>query len=87
MTVALNNLALTYNPQAGTLDTRANLQELGDGAWNIGIQRVEVGHDAEVTTLNAEVGSKVTKVGLDARMVGSGGTSKLLGLLAAGIAS
>jgi virulence factor Mce-like protein len=25
---ALNNLALTYNPQAGTLDTRANLQEL-----------------------------------------------------------
>ena len=27
--VALNNLALTYNPQAGTLDTRANIQELG----------------------------------------------------------
>ena len=26
--VALNNLALTYNPQAGTLDTRANLGEL-----------------------------------------------------------
>ena len=23
--LALNNLALTYNPQAGTLDTRANL--------------------------------------------------------------
>jgi phospholipid/cholesterol/gamma-HCH transport system substrate-binding protein len=28
--VALNNLALTYNPQAGTLDTRANLQMIGD---------------------------------------------------------
>ena len=27
--VALNNLALTYNPQAGTLDTRANVGELG----------------------------------------------------------
>ena len=27
--VALNNLALTYNPQAGTLDTRANLGQLG----------------------------------------------------------
>jgi phospholipid/cholesterol/gamma-HCH transport system substrate-binding protein len=26
--LALNNLALTYNPQAGTLDTRANLGEL-----------------------------------------------------------
>jgi phospholipid/cholesterol/gamma-HCH transport system substrate-binding protein len=26
---ALNNLALTYNPQAGTLDTRANLGEIG----------------------------------------------------------
>ena len=28
--VALNNLALTYNPQAGTLDTRANQGQLGD---------------------------------------------------------
>jgi phospholipid/cholesterol/gamma-HCH transport system substrate-binding protein len=27
--LALNNLALTYNPQAGTLDTRANIGELG----------------------------------------------------------
>ena len=26
--MALNNLALTYNPQAGTLDTNANLGEL-----------------------------------------------------------
>ena len=27
--LALNNLALTYNPQAGTLDTRANLGDIG----------------------------------------------------------
>jgi phospholipid/cholesterol/gamma-HCH transport system substrate-binding protein len=27
--LALNNLALAYNPQAGTLDTRANLGEIG----------------------------------------------------------
>jgi Fe-S cluster assembly protein SufD len=62
----------------------ANLQRLGDGAWNIGSQRVVVGQDANVTTLNAEVGSKVTKVGLDVQMTGKGGTSRLLGLLAAG---
>jgi Fe-S cluster assembly protein SufD len=62
----------------------AHLQQLGDGAWNIGSQRVAVGQDADVTTLNAEVGSKVTKVGLDVQMTGKGGTSKLLGLLAAG---
>jgi Fe-S cluster assembly protein SufD len=62
----------------------ANLQQLGDGAWNIGSQRVEVGQDANVVTLNAEVGSKVTKVGLDVQMTGKGGTSRLLGLLAAG---
>jgi Fe-S cluster assembly protein SufD len=62
----------------------ANLQQLGDGAWNIGAQRVVVGQDAEVTTLNAEVGSKVTKVGVDVAMNGAGGTSKVLGLLAAG---
>jgi Fe-S cluster assembly scaffold protein SufB len=62
----------------------ANLQELGDGAWNIGAQRVEVGQDAVVTTLNAEVGSRVTKIGLDVDMSSKGGTSKLLGMLAAG---
>src|SRR5918992_5643828 len=62
----------------------ANLQQLGDAAWNIGAQRVEVGPDAQVTTLNAEVGSKVSKVGLEVTMSGKGGTSKLLGLLAAG---
>jgi Fe-S cluster assembly protein SufD len=62
----------------------AHLQQLGDAAWNIGAQRVDVGQDATVTTLNAEVGSKVTKVGLDVQMSGKGGTSKLLGLLAAG---
>jgi Fe-S cluster assembly protein SufD len=77
----------------GTVDIRAgaesrvryaNLQRLGDATWNVGAQRVEVGQDASVTSLNAEVGSKVTKLGLDIRMVGKGGTSRLLGLLAAG---
>jgi Fe-S cluster assembly protein SufD len=62
----------------------ASLQRLGDAAWNIGAQRVEVGQDAEVITLNAEVGSAVTKLGVDVRMAGKGGTSRLLGLLAAG---
>jgi Fe-S cluster assembly protein SufD len=62
----------------------ANLQTLGDGAWNIGAQRVEVGQDASVIALNAEVGSSVTKLGVDVRMAGKGGTSRLLGLLAAG---
>lgn len=62
----------------------ANLQQLGDGAWNVGAQRVVVGQDATVTTLNAEVGSRVSKVGLDVEMSGRGGTSRLLGLLAAG---
>jgi Fe-S cluster assembly protein SufD len=62
----------------------AHLQQLGDAAWNIGAQRVDVGQDATVTTLNAEIGSKTTKVGLDVQMSGKGGTSKLLGLLAAG---
>ena len=62
----------------------ANLQQLGDETWNVGAQRVVVGRDAHVTTLDAEVGSRITKVGLDAEMAGKGGTSKLLGLLAAG---
>ncbi len=32
--LALNNLALTYNPQAGTLDTRSNQGELGNQISN-----------------------------------------------------
>jgi len=77
----------------GTVDVRvgpgarvryANLQRLGDQTWNIGAQRVEVGPDAEVTTLNAQVGSLVTKLGLDVLMSGRGGTSRLLGIMAAG---
>ena len=62
----------------------ANLQQLGAGAWNVAAQRVVVGQDATVTTLNAEIGSRVSKVGLDVQMSGKGGTSRLLGLLAAG---
>jgi Fe-S cluster assembly protein SufD len=62
----------------------ANLQQLGDATWNIAAQRVVVGHDATVTTLNAELGSRISKVGLDVTMAGKGGTSKVLGILAAG---
>ncbi|MEO8510385.1 MAG: SufD family Fe-S cluster assembly protein [Chloroflexota bacterium] len=62
----------------------ANLQVLGDAAWNLGTQRVWVGKDANVTSLNGEVGSKTTKLGLDVQMAGKGGASRLLGLLAAG---
>jgi Fe-S cluster assembly protein SufD len=62
----------------------ARLQQLGDEAWNIGAQRVAVGQDATVTTLDAEIGSRITKVGLEVQMAGRGGTSRLLGLLAAG---
>ena len=70
---------------AGSARVRyANLQRLGDGAWRVGAQRVSVGRDAEVTTLNAEVGSRITKLGVDVLMTGKGGTSKVLGLLAAG---
>ncbi|PZR63981.1 MAG: Fe-S cluster assembly protein SufD [Chloroflexi bacterium] len=70
--------------QEGSRIRYARLQRLGDGVWNIGAQRVVVGTDAEVTTLNAEVGSRVTKVGLDVQMTGRGGVSRVLGLLAAG---
>jgi Fe-S cluster assembly protein SufD len=61
-----------------------NLQLLGDGAWRVSAQRVVVGPDAEVTTLNTEIGSHVTKLGVDVLMEGKGGTSRLLGVLAAG---
>jgi Fe-S cluster assembly protein SufD len=61
----------------------ASLQLLGDQAWRVSAQRVVVGQDATVTTLNAEIGSRITKLGLEVQMAGPGGTSRLLGLLAA----
>lgn len=78
---------------AGAVDVRAgdgarvryvNLQRLGAKTWNLGFQRAEVGPNADVTMLNVEVGSKVTKLGGDVKMSGKGGTSQLLGLIAAG---
>jgi len=77
----------------GTVDLRAergsrvryaSLQLLGDGAWRVSAQRVVVETEAEVTTLNAEIGSRITKLGVEVQMAGKGGTSKLLGVLAAG---
>jgi Fe-S cluster assembly protein SufD len=62
----------------------ASLQLLGDEAWRVSAQRVVVGQEANVTTLNAEIGSRITKLGIDVQMAGAGGTSKLLGVLAAG---
>ena len=53
----------------------ANLQLLGNEVWNLGSQRVSVGRGADVTSLNTEVGSRVTKLGVDVRMNGTGGTS------------
>ena len=78
---------------AGAVDVRAddgarvryvNLQRLGNETWNLGFQRVAVGPNADVTSLNVEVGSRVTKLGTHAVMSGKGGTSRLLGVLAAG---
>ena len=78
---------------AGAVDIRAaegarvryvNLQRLAKNTWNLGFQRAEVGPSAELTTLNVEVGSRLTKLGTVVRMTGDGGTSRLLGLLAAG---
>ena len=78
---------------AGAVDLRvadgarvryANLQRLGSSAWNVGFQRAEVGANAELTTLNVEIGSKVTKRGIGVEMTGRGGASHLLGVIAAG---
>ena len=78
---------------AGATDIRAgdgarvgyvNLQRLGRSTWNLGFQRADVGPNAELRWLNVEVGSKVSKLGLEAAMTGKGGTSELLGLIAAG---
>ncbi len=78
---------------AGALDIRAGagsrvryvaLQRLADTAWNLSFQRADVAANADVTLLNVEVGSHLTKLGGHVRMLGDGGTSRLLGLIAAG---
>ena len=60
-----------------TLDY-ANLQVLGSGCWQVATQASQVGRDATLRSLTAELGGHYARVRTDSDLVGEGGSTALL---------
>lgn len=56
------------------------LQRLGRGAFYQSVQRTLAGRDATLDTLNVALGASVSRVDLNARLLGPGANSDMLGL-------
>ncbi|HZD05011.1 MAG TPA: Fe-S cluster assembly protein SufD, partial [Longimicrobiales bacterium] len=56
------------------------IQRLGRGAFYQSQQRTLAGRDSTLDTLNVSLGASVTRVDLDARLMGPGANSDMLGL-------
>jgi Fe-S cluster assembly protein SufD len=56
------------------------VQRLGEGAFYQSVQRTLAGRDATLDTLNVALGASVTRVDLNARLLGPGANSDMLGL-------
>ncbi len=57
-----------------------SIQRLGDGAFYQSVQRTLAQRDAKLDTLNVALGGSVTRVDLNARLLGPGANSDMLGL-------
>jgi Fe-S cluster assembly protein SufD len=56
------------------------VQRLGTGAFYQSVQRTLAGRDAKLDTLNVALGASVSRVDLNARLLGPGANSDMLGL-------
>jgi len=56
------------------------VQRLGEGAFYQAVQRTLAGRDATLDTLNVALGASVSRVDLNARLLGPGANSDMLGL-------
>jgi Fe-S cluster assembly protein SufD len=56
------------------------VQRLGSGAFYQSVQRTLAGRDAKLDTLNVALGASVSRVDLNARLLGPGANSDMLGL-------
>jgi len=57
-----------------------SVQRLGEGAFYQAVQRTLASRDATLDTLNVALGASVTRVDLNARLLGPGANSDMLGL-------
>jgi Fe-S cluster assembly protein SufD len=57
-----------------------SVQRLGEGAFYQAVQRTLAGRDATLDTLNVALGASVSRVDLNARLLGPGANSDMLGL-------
>ncbi len=66
--------------QDGAQVQYVSLQRMGRGAFFQSVQRTLAGRDATLDTLNVALGASVTRVDLNARLLGPGANSDMLGL-------
>ncbi|MDH3270584.1 MAG: Fe-S cluster assembly protein SufD [Gemmatimonadota bacterium] len=79
-TQTLTSTAVEVIADQGSQVQYVALQRLGRNAFYQSVQRTLAGRDATLDTLNVALGASVTRVDLNARLLGPGASSDMLGL-------
>ena len=79
-TQTLTSTAVEIVARDGALVQYVAVQRLGGGAFHQSVQRTLASRDATVDTLNVGLGASVSRVDLNARLLGQGAGSEMLGL-------
>jgi Fe-S cluster assembly protein SufD len=76
----LHSVAVEVVAREGAQVQYVSVQRLGRGAFFQSVQRTLAERDATLDTLNVALGASVSRVDLNARLLGAGATSDMLGL-------
>ena len=79
-TVTLANTAVELFSRAGAQVQYVSLQRMGEGGFYLANQRTLAERDSTLDTLNVALGGAVGRVDLNARLLGPGANSDMLGL-------
>ena len=79
-TQTLASTAVEIVARDGALVQYVAVQRLGGGTFHQSVQRTLASRDAKVDTLNVGLGASVSRVDLNAQLLGPGGSSEMLGL-------
>ena len=78
--VTLANTAVEIFSRGGAQVQYVSLQRMGEGGFYLANQRTLAEHDSTLDTLNVALGGSVGRVDLNARLLGPGANSDMLGL-------
>ena len=78
--VTLASTAVELFSRGGAQVQYVSLQRMGEGGFHLANQRTLAEHDSTLDTLNVALGGSVGRVDLNARLLGPGANSNMLGL-------